>query len=68
MPSDPSLLPAKIAAARAAIVAVTSNWTYAGFNVGSRIPADDFDELAAAVVNAVDDVENAAPPSKGKKP
>ncbi len=66
MPSDPTLIATKLAAAKAAAKAVTSGWTYAGFNVGSRVSDDEFNELAVAMVNAIDDVENQAPP-KGKK-
>ena len=60
--ADP-LLMTKIAAARAAAQACVSNWRYDLIDVEPFVTDAEWDELAAAVVNAIDDVETQA---KGK--
>ncbi|HEV3312197.1 MAG TPA: hypothetical protein VG815_16930 [Chloroflexota bacterium] len=63
---------AKLTAARAAIKRVCATWTYDGFNVGSRISDDEYDQVSYAVVSALDNLEAQSaptpiPPTKAKK-
>ena len=59
---------AKLTAARAAIKRVCATWTYDGFEVGSRITDDQYDQVSYAVVSALDDlVDTPTPPAKAKK-
>ena len=66
--ADP-LLMAKVAAARAAAQACVSNWRYDLIDVEPFVTDAEWDELAAAVVSAIDDVVNQPPrtPQKGKR-
>jgi hypothetical protein len=46
----------KLATAKATLKRVCNTWTYDGFNVGSRVSEDEYDQLAYAVVDALDEL------------
>lgn len=66
--TDPKLLSAKLAAARRAIQTVVSGFTYYGAHISPFVTEDEYQQLAIAVVNAIDDVDENAAQAKGKKP
>jgi hypothetical protein len=53
---------AKLTAVRAAIKRVCATWTYDGFEVGSRITDDQYDQVSYAVVSDLDDLAAKAAP------
>ena len=62
----------KLTAANAAIRRVCATWTYDGFNVGSRITDDQYDQVSYAVVSALDNLVDPSapvpnPPTKAQK-
>lgn len=46
----------KLATIKAAIKRVCNTWTYDGFNVGSRVSEDEYDQVSYAVSAALDDL------------
>ncbi len=62
MATNTALLPAKLAAATAALKAAIQPLTYMGVHVASHVTDEELQSVAVAVVNAIDDVEDQAPP------
>jgi len=53
--------PDRLAAAQAAVRQVVNGFTYDGFNVGSRVTADECNQVAVAVMAALEAYDSSKP-------